>query len=993
MNDPTRAAPIESLLAHSDWLRALARRLVASDDLAGDVEQETWLAALEHPPRDASSPRQWLGGVLRNIVKEQRRGEQARSAREASVARPEAVAGGDEAVDRAQSLRALIDAVLELEEPYRSTLLLRYQDGLSAEAIAVRHAVPASTVRNRLSRGVAQLRERLERKHGRAWSALLVPLCSFESSAAAATAGVGAFAASLAALTSMATLKLVSAAAAVVVGAALWWTLSDGIPATEGTASAPPVAPATPMLDAPALATKSERTAAEDSNPEQAAPVSAAKSGRGSLLVSVTWGSDGTAASDVVVGIHPWGESSPFAFVASQPTDAEGHARFANVASGSVIVECDRAEGVAAQVSVGEQPTVALTIPPGILVRGQVVDNTGSPVSFARIWLSTYGNTTTGREVARADGLGRFALRDVGDGRHIAAHADGHAPSNSQSVLGQPGDVVELTLRLGAGGTELRGTVRGPDGAALAGAALLIGEEESRSADEEGAIFPSSPPPRRLASDEQGGFIAGGIAAGRTRVQCRARGFAPFDTYVDVAAQGATATTIEMLPGAAVEGSVRDAEGKPAARTAVSVTIGERYGAFASSRVSTAADGSYRMQDLTPGGTAIRFGGGAEGEAQATLMLVAGETAHLDVQLAKRGVVAGRVVDEVGEPLAGLRVGAIAGDRPALHYRSSISDEQGGFRLDNWPSEADALEVRDADRWIGPSLLIVDDVEVGREDVVLTVPIKNLATAFVVGRLRGPDGEAVGDATLSWGTPMTMDRQFAAELSASTGEFRAGPMPPGSYRIWAHSPRLGVRDLGLRELATGQTLDLGEVRFSAPGRVRVRLVGPREVLDGLDDDSMYARAQGADDFWLGQIELDEKLEGRSGPLPAGACTILVSGGKFRAQSASVVIVAGVESEVEIHIERATTRNLRLKWDAERVPKEAFDCIVTAAAGQLVQQMELPPPSDGINYVGVQGLVVGSYWIEVRTADGRITRVAFDVNDLAASNDWIDLPLR
>jgi len=991
MTEPTRAAPIESLLAHADWLRALARRLVASDDLAGDVEQETWLAALEHPPRDASSPRQWLGGVLRNIVKQQRRGERARSAREASVARPEAVAGGDEAVDRAQSLRALIEAVLELEEPYRSTLLLRYQDGLSAEAIAVRHGVPASTVRNRLSRGIAHLRERLERRHGRAWSALLVPLCSFESSAAAAGAGVGVLAASLAAFTSMATLKLVSLVAAVAVGAALWWNFSDGIPATQGTAAVQPLAQAAPMLEVPARAPESERITAANSSVEQAPTILAAATGRGSLLVSVTWESDGTPASDVVVRVHPWGESSPFAFMDSRSTDAAGRARFADVASGSVSVEVDRAEGELVQISAGEQQTVALTIPPGILVRGQVVDSKGSPVGFARIWLSTYGNSSTGHEVGSADALGRFVLRDVGDGRHIAAIADGHAPSNSQNVLGQPGDAVDLTLRLGAGGAELRGTVRGPDGAALAGAAMLIGEEDARSAEEEGAIFPSTPPPRRLSSDERGDFVVRGIASGRTRVQCRAHGFAAFDTHVDVAAQGATNIAIEMEPGAALEGVVRDAEGKPTGK--VGVAIGGPFGAFSSSYFHTAADGSYRMEGLAPGQTQVRFHGQEQGETSAWVALVAGETACLDVQLVKHGVIAGRVVDEAGKPLAGLRVGAIESDRPALHHRTSITNEQGAFKLDNWPKEADALEVRDANRWTGPSLLIVRDVEVGREDLVLRVPAMNLATAFVVGRLRGPDGEAVGDALFSWGTPGTMHGQFNAELSASTGDFRAGPMPEGRYRFWASSPRLGVLDVGMREIASGQTLELGEVRFCAPGRVRLKLVGPRELFERLDHDALHAQATGAEDFWLGQIEFDEKFEGRSGPLPAGACTILVTGDTFRAQPASVDVAAGGETEIVIELERATSRNFRLKWDATTLPTEAFVCSVTDAAGELVQRMELPPPTDGTNYVGVRGLTAGSYWIEVKTADGRGARFAFDVSDLVATNEWIDIPMR
>src|SRR5262245_56869158 len=43
---------LDALHAHSAYVRGLARELVFDAGLARDVEQETWLAALEHAPRD-----------------------------------------------------------------------------------------------------------------------------------------------------------------------------------------------------------------------------------------------------------------------------------------------------------------------------------------------------------------------------------------------------------------------------------------------------------------------------------------------------------------------------------------------------------------------------------------------------------------------------------------------------------------------------------------------------------------------------------------------------------------------------------------------------------------------------------------------------------------------------------------------------------------------------------------------------------------------------
>ncbi len=47
---------VEDLLRHDAWLRSLVRSIV-SDDVTSDVLQQTWLAALLHPPREAGALR------------------------------------------------------------------------------------------------------------------------------------------------------------------------------------------------------------------------------------------------------------------------------------------------------------------------------------------------------------------------------------------------------------------------------------------------------------------------------------------------------------------------------------------------------------------------------------------------------------------------------------------------------------------------------------------------------------------------------------------------------------------------------------------------------------------------------------------------------------------------------------------------------------------------------------------------------------------------
>jgi len=172
--DPTP----ELLLEHASWATALARRLVG-ESAAEDLVQETWLAALQSPPRNDRPLRPWLGTVLGNFARKRSRGRGRRRAREERGARDEALPSAAELTEKAESQKLLVEALLELDESLREVLLLRFFEELSAAEIARRQGIPASTVKSRLERGLEALRVRLDdRFEGgrRAWSLALLPL-------------------------------------------------------------------------------------------------------------------------------------------------------------------------------------------------------------------------------------------------------------------------------------------------------------------------------------------------------------------------------------------------------------------------------------------------------------------------------------------------------------------------------------------------------------------------------------------------------------------------------------------------------------------------------------------------------------------------------------------------------------------------------------------------------------------------------------------------
>ncbi|NOT29937.1 MAG: hypothetical protein HOP15_05750 [Planctomycetes bacterium] len=65
----------ELLLRHQRYLRRLVRGLTRDEQAAEDLEQATWLAALQRPPHSSDGLRVWLGRVARNLSLNRRRSE------------------------------------------------------------------------------------------------------------------------------------------------------------------------------------------------------------------------------------------------------------------------------------------------------------------------------------------------------------------------------------------------------------------------------------------------------------------------------------------------------------------------------------------------------------------------------------------------------------------------------------------------------------------------------------------------------------------------------------------------------------------------------------------------------------------------------------------------------------------------------------------------------------------------------------------------------
>lgn len=258
-------APPEAVRAHGAALRALARALLGDSAAADDAVQETWVRYLERPPSAGAGLGGWLTTVLRNLVSNRRREEARRTERERAVARPEQMDAHDLS-EREEALRAVVEAVLTLEPPYRAVVMLRWFDGLAPREVAAQLGLAPGVVHTRLARAHAQLRAKLEREHGpRRVQAFLFGLAGLRVAPRPWTWTVGA------GVTLMTSKLLVGSSVAVAVLAAWLW-FGARAQTEEGLVSAQQPAPSTDVAQSATRDAEAVDTPERSAIPELVAP-------------------------------------------------------------------------------------------------------------------------------------------------------------------------------------------------------------------------------------------------------------------------------------------------------------------------------------------------------------------------------------------------------------------------------------------------------------------------------------------------------------------------------------------------------------------------------------------------------------------------------------------------------------------------------------------------------------------------------------------------
>lgn len=614
----------EGLLQHRGWVRSVARSMVGDGPLADDVEQETWLVALRVDPAQVTTPRAWLAGVVRNVVRGLRRTEHRRRRRE--LARPgrESSPSAAELAAACEARAALRDALDALPVQQREVLLLRHVEGLPPRRIAARLDVPVRTVHSRLRRARQALRGRLHARGERSAVWAWMSLCAeggCRSTPISTTGGLLMAAKGKSVAWGLVLLLLLlGGTAAVVVG------VSDGEREVEsGVAGVPDDAASDdrssrrrgerrvqPSVASSADSQSTDRTsggrtrAPELSGSTASAPVVVPAVEVAAELTVKIVDTDGNAVPGAKVEVHertPRSGPDDYASMllrisqVSEPaqsvvTDADGRVTLDRPSDDGVerVVRVARdgaADIVIRMPAIGGDLDLVLREPHRLT--GRLDDLHGAPLARTRVLLTHARSSTTPFAEAVTDHGGSFAFAELPQGEHtvwFVADEGMPVPGGTVTVPSQE----PVTFSVAAGGT-IEGVVRDEvTGGPLADVRVIaLGPDGYR-----GAAY----------SDSEGRYSMRLLGRGPVR-----RLFASKDGYaelhhrdgaLDPAAGITEQRDFDLYRGGELVGYVRTDEG-PVAGAVVQIWVRDESGYFSHHRATADDDGHYVIRGVRPG--------------------------------------------------------------------------------------------------------------------------------------------------------------------------------------------------------------------------------------------------------------------------------------------------------------------------------------------------------------------------------------------------------
>jgi protocatechuate 3,4-dioxygenase beta subunit/5-hydroxyisourate hydrolase-like protein (transthyretin family) len=501
----------------------------------------------------------------------------------------------------------------------------------------------------------------------------------------------------------------------------------------------------------------------------------------------------------------------------------------------------------------GNRRSPSMALKPKVAATGVVVDEAGRGLPGAGVTATRMPGARSSMMdfslyrsggFARSGAGGRFRLPNLAPAvpYNLRISLPGFAPARAELPAreqGQPAPELKIVLRVGR---QAVGMVLDGSRAGVAGAQVRLRPAASSDpmARLRNAMNPDATDRIEGTTDAKGRYTVSHLPPGTYDVTVQARGFATLTVPGLAIPEGQGMTdlgTVVLSPGATLEGRVVDPAGQPIEGAEVRAVAGGAGGMTlrfmsrdqGAPDAFTAADGSFRLEDRSPGESldlAVSHPSYGPGNAPGVTVPTQ-EPVRIVLQPMTR--VSGRTVSKDGKGIAGADVtlteitpmsfGGMSRMRPG-NWKRTVTDADGAFSFA--AVSPGAIEVRaEAPRYQAAELQGIE-AKAGQELAGLELLLPPAAS--VEGRVLSPDGRPVPGAEVTVVQSDSVTGFGFSGLYAQTdgdGRYNLEGVPPGPRTLEARANgyRRAVRDLEVTAGAAN-TADLTLERgFEVSGRV------------------------------------------------------------------------------------------------------------------------------------------------------------------------------
>ncbi len=482
-------------------------------------------------------------------------------------------------------------------------------------------------------------------------------------------------------------------------------------------------------------------------------------------------------------------------------TDQEGSVRFTGVPCGLWELRCVAAWGIKElhiRPDQTSETAFQISVEQGVV---RVLNQAGAPIPKARVRSTRVGSKRdVGVLLGITDTNGEVAYRPLDTDTQFEADAAGYLPS-SRRRLTPPDPSVEIQLKPGGGtarGTVLEEGTREP----IQGARVTIGNLGGVGGELVDGVHCPLASPISVRTNAQGHFEAQGLPYGNLSVEVKAANFGTWSKGVQVYPMLDDARVeVEALltPALVFKGRILNQSGNPEPGAVLYL----KSDSGIKTKETANEEGAFRIENLSPGEWQVHVQDYSRGgQAWEVLHLEASQTK--DLILTHAHTVAGKIVDEAGNPVAKAKVGHWIGTPGGQGGIRMVmrSDAEGNFLFFVGPETAEPVTMAvfypDGARF--PCHM--QSVQPGTDDLylVLNDKLKNPA------RITARSSSILKVQQLDGGKTSILEGN-----QVENGEVDIKNLPAGPYEIHRCRSATDLIFVGRYTLAQGEHLDLGSL--------------------------------------------------------------------------------------------------------------------------------------------------------------------------------------